>query len=75
MSKRGAPFSWRGFGEKPIDRSKLEGWEHALLPPEDESDEAKWRRLKREDQLANIEEVMPGDVTNDDGPEDWSTST
>jgi hypothetical protein len=69
-TSRAAPYH---FGSERAARPRIrEPWEHALYAPEQESDEAQYKRLKREDELGNTDEIAVGSQTWDDGPEDWS---
>lgn len=58
------------IGPSREERARMEPWEHLLLPPPTESDAERHRALKREIELGNTDELMPGDETYDNGH--WS---
>jgi hypothetical protein len=60
-------------GPSPEQLARMEPWEHALFVTT-ETDAELYRKLKREDELGNPDELMPGDRSYDDGPGDWSNT-
>jgi hypothetical protein len=70
MSQRAHIFSHLPRFNRP--KGKPDVWQQAAQLAA-QSDEERAIALKREDDLADIDEVTSGDAI-DDGPEDWSTT-